>query len=98
LQVREYRFTKNGDEPTSFTSVGNEADLALKWMTTALPDHLVRLEEDGWGDRQAQRLGCLEVEDQLEFRGLLDGQVPGLGALEETGFPCWWIREHIPKV
>jgi hypothetical protein len=61
--------------------VGNEAYLALKWMTTALPDHLVRLEEDGWGDRQAQRLGCLEVEDQLEFRGLLDGQVPGLGAL-----------------
>jgi hypothetical protein len=34
------------------------------------------------GDVEAERLGCLEIQDQLEFRGLLDRKVAGLGALE----------------
>src|SRR5438445_586450 len=38
-----------------------------------LLEHLVRLEEDGWGNRQAEGLGGLEVDDQLELRGLLHG-------------------------
>ena len=33
-------------------------------------------------DRQAEGLGGPEVYDQLELRGLLDGQVAGLRALE----------------
>jgi hypothetical protein len=33
------------------------------------------------GDHDAERLGGLEVDDQLEWRGLLDGQVPGFGTL-----------------
>jgi hypothetical protein len=32
-----------------------------------LPDHLVRLEEERRGDRQAERLGGLEVDHQLQF-------------------------------
>jgi hypothetical protein len=48
---------------TSFTSVGNEADRTLKWIMAGLPDHLGRLEEEGRWDRQAQRLGRLEVDD-----------------------------------
>jgi hypothetical protein len=63
--------TKSDDDPTSFTLVGNEADLILTWMTTGLPDHLVRLEEQGWGDGQLEGLGRLEVDDQLECGGLL---------------------------
>ena len=36
-------------------------------------DHLIRpLEKRRW-DRQAERLGGLEVDDELELRGLLDG-------------------------
>jgi hypothetical protein len=34
-------------------------------------------------DRQTDSLGGLEVDDQLELRRLLDGQVGGLGALED---------------
>ena len=33
-------------------------------------------------DGEAERLGGLEVDDQLDFRGLLDRQVGGLLALE----------------
>jgi hypothetical protein len=55
--------------------VGNEADLLLTWMTTGLPDHVGRLEEEGWRDGQAQRLRGLEVDDELQDRGLLDGEV-----------------------
>jgi hypothetical protein len=50
-------------------------------VLAGLPDDLVGLEEECRGDREAERLGGLEIDDQLEFRGLLDGQVPGLGAL-----------------
>jgi hypothetical protein len=48
-----------------------------------LPDDLGRLEEEGWGNGQAQRLGGLEVDDELKGRGLLDRQVGGLGPLQD---------------
>ena len=38
----------------------------------ALLDHLGRLEEQRLRDCEAERLGGLEVDHQLEFRGLLD--------------------------
>jgi hypothetical protein len=34
-------------------------------------------------DGQAERLGGLEIDDQLECRRLLDRQIGGLGALED---------------
>ena len=46
-----------------------------------LPDHLIRLEADMRGNGQAERLRGLEVDDQLELHGLLDGQVGRLGTL-----------------
>ncbi len=53
-------FTKSDDEPTSFTLVGSEADLTLQWMMAGLPDHLIGLEEEGRGNREAKGLGSLE--------------------------------------
>jgi hypothetical protein len=47
----------------TLTPVGSEGDLMLKRMATGLPEHLVGLEEERWGDRQAQGLGGLEIED-----------------------------------
>ena len=47
-----------------------------------LSDHLIRLEQECRGEREPERLGSLEVEDQLELGRLLHGQVAGLGALE----------------
>ncbi len=48
-----------------------------------LLDHLIRQQEQRWGHRHPERLGGLEVEDQLKFRGLLHRQVGRFGALED---------------
>jgi hypothetical protein len=45
----------------------------------------VGLEEEGWGDREPQGLGGFEIDDQLELRRLLHGQVGGLGAFQGGG-------------
>src|SRR6266568_5872315 len=44
---------------------------------------LVRPLQQGLRDRQAEGLGGLEVDDQLNLRRLLHGDVGGLGALED---------------
>ena len=48
-----------------------------------LADHFVGLEEEGWGNGEAEGLGGLEVDHQLKCRGLLDGEVGGFGALQD---------------
>src|SRR6266478_2659044 len=45
-------------------------------------DHLIRPLQERRRDRQAEGLGGLRVDDQLELGRLLYGQVAGLGALE----------------
>src|SRR2546425_3184918 len=47
-----------------------------------LLDHLIRLKEEDRWDGNVERLGRLEIDDQLEFRGLLHRQVARLGAFE----------------
>src|SRR5713101_3034376 len=39
-----------------------------------LPDHLVCLEEERRGDGEAERLGSLEIDNELELGGLLHRQ------------------------
>src|SRR5215207_9174046 len=46
-------------------------------------DHLVGAGEEGGRDGEAERLGCLHVDHQLEFGGLLYRQIGRLGALED---------------
>ena len=48
----------------------------------ALFDDPVRSPEDRRRDRQPERLRGLEVDDELKFRGLLDGEVSGLRTIE----------------
>src|SRR6266436_10168371 len=45
-------------------------------------DDLIGAGEDRWRDGQAESLGGVEIDDQLEGRRLLDWQIGGLGALE----------------
>jgi hypothetical protein len=49
------------------------------------------LEEEGWGNGQAKFLRSLQVDDQLDCRGLFDREVGRLGAFEQViyvvGFP-----------
>ena len=51
------------------------------WLTSSA-NHLVRLEEEGWRNRQAERFRRLEIDHQLELHGLLYGEVARLGAFE----------------
>src|SRR5262245_47819666 len=51
---------------------------------TSLFDHLVGAGEQRWRYCQAKHPGGLDVDNQLEFGGLHNRQVCGLGALEDT--------------
>src|SRR5207245_9287375 len=46
-------------------------------------DDLVCPRQHRWWDRQSERLGGFEVDDQLELGGLFDGEVGGLCAFED---------------
>src|SRR6266542_778402 len=46
-------------------------------------NHLVRSQQQRWRDRQAEGLGSLEVDHQLELRRLLNGEVGGLSTFED---------------
>src|ERR1700675_2359422 len=52
-----------------------------RWLV--LFDHLIRALQERRGDREAERLGGLEIDDQLELLRLFDWKVGGLGALED---------------
>ena len=49
-----------------------------------LLDHLVSASEYRLRDRQPGRFRGLEVDDKLEFGGLLHRQVTGLGSLQDA--------------
>jgi hypothetical protein len=49
----------------------------------ALLDEFVRSHQERLGNGQAERLGGLHVDDQLELGGLLHGEIGGLGPLED---------------
>src|SRR5438876_4471746 len=52
-------------------------------------DDLVRPNENRLRDRQAERLGGLEVDHEFELSGLLDGEIGGFCALEDlVDVPC----------
>src|SRR5262249_58969041 len=53
------------------------------WLTSSA-NHLVRLEEEGGGNREAERLGGLQVNNKVEFRGPLHGQVGRFGAPQDA--------------
>jgi hypothetical protein len=48
-----------------------------------LLDYLIRPRQQRWWDRQTERLGGLEVDGEIELRGVFDGKISGLGTLNE---------------
>src|SRR5690242_3310018 len=56
--------------------------LAATLRSAGLIDHPVRARKDRRWDDEAERLGGLHVDHQLEFRRLLDRQVGWLGAFQ----------------
>src|SRR6266542_1690126 len=61
----------------------------------ALLDYLIRPPQHGLRDRQAEGLGGLEVDDQFELRRLGDGQISGLGAIENLIDVGGGAPEHV---
>ena len=53
-------------------------------QTASLFDHLVGTADQRDWDGEAERFGGLDVDDQLDFGGLLDGQVSRLLAFENS--------------
>ena len=46
-------------------------------------NYLIRPQQQRRRNRQAECLGGLEVDDEFEFRRLLDGQITRFGALQD---------------
>src|SRR5437660_3202852 len=46
-----------------------------RWSSTRLLDHLVRAQQHGLRNRQAERLGGLEIHDQWSCPGLVEGEL-----------------------
>src|SRR5262245_5028849 len=61
-------------------------------------DQLISLCDELRRHFEPERLGGLEVDHQLELRGLLDGQVGGLGALQDLVHIGGSAPKHISKV
>src|SRR5215211_6858674 len=72
---------------TNLTQMGRKADrvlIAVEGVSRrGSLDHLVRLEEKARRNREAEGLGSLEVDDQLELHRLLHGEVPRVSPLQD---------------
>ena len=61
-----------------------ETDLILSRIESGLFDHLVRTQQHVPRDRQAECLGGLQIDDQLELRRLLNREVQAWRPLEPS--------------
>src|SRR4030095_6503376 len=53
------------------------------WVAHALLDYVVRPLQQRLRNRQPERLGGLQIDDQLELGGLLNRKIGGLSALQD---------------
>lgn len=63
------------------TTVAVRASVLLAHQLTGSPAHLVRLEKERWGNREAEGLGGLEVDDQFELRHVITRAIVEVGAI-----------------
>src|SRR5262245_65611176 len=61
---------------------GRRSQKATSLVEHRLLDDLVRSGQDRLRDREPQRLRGLEIDDQLELRGLLHREIGGLGSFQ----------------
>jgi hypothetical protein len=62
------------------SAVRADRRLSIRSNLTRLLDHLIRSREHIRWNRQTDLLGSFQIDDQLELRRLLDGNVAWLGA------------------
>ena len=78
MDLRNTRYQADATPYLGRTSTGWIAPACLAHSL----DHLIGSIDQGLRDRKAERLRSLKVDDQLELRGLLDGNVSRFGALQ----------------
>jgi hypothetical protein len=66
----------------------NRSAISLRQDHSCSFDHLVGTADQRKRDDEAERLGGLEVDDQFHLGGLLDRQIGGFFALENTAGIC----------
>src|SRR5262245_28749179 len=58
------------------------------WDATSISlDHPIGTDEEGWQDLDAEGLGHFQIDDQLEYRRLLDREVGGFCAFQNLVHP-----------
>src|SRR5258705_941613 len=72
-----------GIDRTYRRHVLNDANDPNRTWRSRLLDHLGGARQDRWRDGEAERLGGLEVDHQLERGRLHDWEVSGLGTFED---------------
>ena len=67
-------------------------------LAAASFDHLVSAGEEGWWDREAESLGCLQVDRQRRLIDGLDGKIAGKAADEKPGDVARKAKPVLAKV
>src|SRR5205809_3475308 len=82
--------------PRAATRTAEQCDGASS--ATRSFDHLVGAGEQRWRNFEAERPGRLQVDDELEFGGLQDREVCGLGALEDLTGVGADLTKHVRTI
>src|SRR4030095_30247 len=90
----------------TFSHWPERGSLSIPFLTSAVEqpipedslDKLIRAHEKGLGNRHAESVSCLHVDDQLEPSRLFHGQVGGLGAFQDLVHETGGAPEHVGNV
>src|SRR5260221_7599142 len=95
MEVR--RVARPGYGSASPTRPGPARRHERAWWSRVSLDHFVRAKQQLLRNNKPDRLRALEIDDELDLRGLLDGHVAGLCALEDLvhvgGCPIEMFRD-----
>jgi hypothetical protein len=76
------------------SSLPGRSGMAPSWSTRLLVDPPVGLKQQFFGNRQSESPGCLQVENQLKLRRLLDRQCGSLGAFDNPVYVVGNTPDH----
>src|SRR5262249_12013904 len=79
----------------SVSSSPSSIHFAFLIFTFALLDHLIRSVQHRLRNRQADLLGCFEIDNEIELLWLLHREVGGLGSFQNLIYVCGGTPEQV---